>query len=155
MFVNYTTSQGSAGSLTHWVGPGIKSASSRLLVGFFNDLATMGTPQCSFKKIFNYNFFPMFCQFLLKNMKFFIFFKFHEFACHPSAGATLICVCVCVSFLGLHPRHTEVPRLGVELELQLLAYPTATALWDLSHVCNLHHSSWQHWILNPLSRPGI
>ena len=26
----------------------------------------------------------------------------------------------------------EVPRLGLELELQLLAYPTATATWDLS-----------------------
>ena len=26
-------------------------------------------------------------------------------------------------FLGLHPRHMEVPRLGVGLELQLLAYP--------------------------------
>ena len=24
---------------------------------------------------------------------------------------------------------------------------------DLSHVCNLHHSSRQHWILNPLSNP--
>ena len=45
----------------------------------------------------------------------------------------------------------EVPRLGVELELQLLAYATATAVRDLSHVCDLHHSSWQHWILNPLS----
>ena len=30
---------------------------------------------------------------------------------------------------------------------------TATAmLWDLSHVCDLHHSSRQHWILNPLSK---
>ena len=54
-------------------------------------------------------------------------------------------------FLGPHPRHVEVPRLGVELELQLLAYATATAVRDLSHVCDLHHSSWQHWILNPLS----
>ena len=26
---------------------------------------------------------------------------------------------------------------------------------DLSHVYDLHHSSWQHPILNPLSRPGI
>ena len=33
-------------------------------------------------------------------------------------------------FLGLHPRHMEVPRLGVELELQPLAYPTATAMLD-------------------------
>ena len=28
-------------------------------------------------------------------------------------------------FLGLHPWHMDVPRLGVELELQLLAYTTA------------------------------
>ena len=28
---------------------------------------------------------------------------------------------------------------------------TATATPDLSRVCNLHHSSWQRWILNPLS----
>ena len=39
----------------------------------------------------------------------------------------------------------EVPRLGVELELQLPAYTTATATatatWDLSHICNLYHSS--------------
>ena len=45
----------------------------------------------------------------------------------------------------------EVPRLGVELELQLPAYPTATAMPDQSHVCNLHHSSLQRQILNPLS----
>ena len=45
----------------------------------------------------------------------------------------------------------EVPRLGVELELQLLAYATATATPDLSHTCDLHHSSGQCQILNPLS----
>ena len=28
-------------------------------------------------------------------------------------------------FLGLHLWHMEVPRLGIELELQLLAYTTA------------------------------
>ena len=28
-------------------------------------------------------------------------------------------------------RHMEVPRLGVELELQLPDYATATATWDL------------------------
>ena len=47
----------------------------------------------------------------------------------------------------------EVPRLGVEVELQLLA--TATAMQDPSCVCNLHHSSLQHQIFNPLSEPGI
>ena len=45
----------------------------------------------------------------------------------------------------------EVPRLGVKLELQPLAYTTATAMWDLSYVCDLHHSSQQHQILNPPS----
>ena len=49
----------------------------------------------------------------------------------------------------------EVPRLGVELELQLLAYITATAMPDLSPICNLHHSSWQPRILNSLRRPDI
>ena len=57
-----------------------------------------------------------------------------------------------VCFLGLHLRHMEVPRLIVELELQLLAYTTATAMRDLSRICYLHHSSRQHQILiNPLS----
>ena len=45
----------------------------------------------------------------------------------------------------------EVPRLGAESKLQLLAYTTARATQDLSHVCNLHHCSQQQQILNPLS----
>ena len=44
------------------------------------------------------------------------------------------------------------PSLGVELELQLPAYATANAPPDLSHVRNLPYGSWQHWILNPLSK---
>ena len=46
----------------------------------------------------------------------------------------------------------EVLRLGVKSELQLLAYTTVTATQDPSHICDLHHSSQQHWILNPLSK---
>ena len=53
--------------------------------------------------------------------------------------------------VGLHLWHMEVPRLGVYLELQLLAIATATATRDLSFICDLPHSSWQCWILNPLS----
>ena len=45
----------------------------------------------------------------------------------------------------------EVPRLGVELDLLLPAYTTATATGDLSRICDLHHSSRQHWIPDPLS----
>ena len=56
-----------------------------------------------------------------------------------------------IVFLGLHLRHMEVPRLGAESELQL---PAATAMQDLSYVCDLHHSLWLRWILNPLRRAG-
>ena len=52
--------------------------------------------------------------------------------------------------LGLHLWHMEVSGLGVNLELP--AYTTATATPDPSHVCNLHHSSWQLGILNLLSK---
>ena len=54
-------------------------------------------------------------------------------------------------FLGPHLWHMEVLGLRVELELLLLAYTTATATQDPSCICNLHCSSQQHWILNPLS----
>ena len=53
-------------------------------------------------------------------------------------------------FLGLSQRHMGVPRPGVKSELQLPAYTTAPATWDPSHICNLHHSSRQRLILNPL-----
>ena len=52
-------------------------------------------------------------------------------------------------FLGLHPQHMEVHRLGVKLEPQPPAY--ATAMPDPSGACDLHHSSQQCQILNPLS----
>ena len=55
-------------------------------------------------------------------------------------------------FLGPHPWHMEVSRLGVKLELQLLAYNTDTATWDPSHVCGLHHNSHQCWILDSLCK---
>ena len=46
----------------------------------------------------------------------------------------------------------EVPKLWVKLELQQPAYTTATAMSDPSRMCDLYHSSLQHWILNPLSK---
>ena len=52
-------------------------------------------------------------------------------------------------FLGPHPQHMEVLRLGVQSEPP--AYTTATAMPDPSHVFDLYHSSWQRWIPNPQS----
>ena len=54
-------------------------------------------------------------------------------------------------FLGLHLWHVEVPGLGIESELQLQAYSIATAMPDLSCVCNLCSSVWQHQVHNPRS----
>ena len=44
----------------------------------------------------------------------------------------------------------EVPRLGVESELQLPV--TATATQDLSHICDLHYSSQQCGVPKPLRK---
>ena len=46
----------------------------------------------------------------------------------------------------------QVLSLWVESELQMPTYTTATTTPDLSRVCNLHHNSLQHWILNPLGK---
>ena len=63
--------------------------------------------------------------------------------------------CACLFFffffLGLQVWHMEVPSLGVQLELHLPAYTTATAMQDPSHICDLCHSSRQLQVLNPLS----
>ena len=79
----------------------------------------------------------------------------------PGSSHWLPCVCLSVSVSKFLPSfffffffsglHMEVPGLGVKLELEPLAYTTATATQNLSHICNLHHSSRQSWILNPLS----
>ena len=45
----------------------------------------------------------------------------------------------------------EVPKLGVQSELQLLAYATVPATADASWIFNLYHSLGPCWILNLLS----
>ena len=67
-----------------------------------------------------------------------------------------VCIYLFICFLGPHPWHMGVPRLGVQLELQLLAYATVTTTQDLSSICNLHHSTLMAAlgrIPNPLSKP--
>ena len=54
------------------------------------------------------------------------------------------------------PWHVEVPRVGVELELQLPAYTTATATLDLSHICDLWSTGHSNaGSLTHRARPGI
>ena len=54
-------------------------------------------------------------------------------------------------FLGPHQWYMEVPRLGMPSGLWQPAYTTGTARPDLSHICDLYHSSKQCPNLNPLS----
>ena len=61
----------------------------------------------------------------------------------------------CCGLSRAAPAAYEVPRLEVQSELQLPAYLTAPAVWDLSHVCGTHQSSQQRRILNPLSKAWI
>ena len=69
----------------------------------------------------------------------------------PGRGVLFCFVLFCFHSLGSHLQHVEASRLGVKLELQLLACITATGTPDPSCICYLHHSSWQHWMLNTLS----
>ena len=56
-------------------------------------------------------------------------------------------------FLGPHQQHMEVPRPGIQMELQLPAYTTTIAMPDVSRICDLRCSSRHHSILNhPLSK---
>ena len=80
-----------------------------------------------------------------------------------SLGVWCACVCLCVReregevfffffFLWLHLCHMEIPKLGVEMELQLSTYVMAIATLVLSrHICELYRSLCQCWIFNPLS----
>ena len=43
-------------------------------------------------------------------------------------GFVFFCLFVCFCFLGPHALHMEVPSLGVNSEIQLPAYTTATAM---------------------------
>ena len=75
----------------------------------------------------------------------------------------LICSFFFFFFLWPYLQQIKVLRSGVKLELQLGPVPQpwqhgirntsgnpATAMPDPSHICDLHHSSWQCWILNPV-----
>ena len=55
-------------------------------------------------------------------------------------------------FLWPHAGHMDISKLGVKWEPLLPAYPTVTATPDPSCICDLHHSSGQRRILNPLSK---
>ena len=69
----------------------------------------------------------------------------------PSASHFFACfLFVCLFFRAILTACGS-SQAEVQLELQLSAYTSATETQDLSHIFDLHHSSWQLQILNPLS----
>ena len=77
---------------------------------------------------------------------------------HPwRSSQSLYLMMLCLSFLFFFLLFMAAPtaygnsQARGRIELQLLACTTATAMRDLSRVWDLHHGSWQRWILNPLS----
>ena len=75
----------------------------------------------------------------------------------PNSKKFLFCFIYLFSFvfLGPHPRHMEVPRLGVQSELQLMAYATATATPDPSHICTYTTAHSNAGFLTHWTRPAI
>ena len=60
----------------------------------------------------------------------------------------------CLSFEGHTHGIWRFSGQGSNQSHSCQPYTTATAMPDLSRVCDLHHSSQQHWILNLLSEPS-
>ena len=83
----------------------------------------------------------------------------HEDSVFFTSSATLVIFYLFLFvFLGPHPQHMEVPRLGVELGLQLLAYTTAHRnarflTTEQGHGLNLCLHGYQLGLL-PLSHGG-
>ena len=60
-----------------------------------------------------------------------------------------------IIFFSCRATPAEVPRLGVESELQLWAYATAIAAWDPSRICDLHTAHGNPGSPTHGARPGI
>jgi len=115
-------------------------------VGFLTYCTTSGTPRISF--LFKGEYYSIVCTgctlfshstinghlgYLQPSLMYFFFLSF--FAIFGAAP---------VAYAGSKARG----RIGAIAA----AYATATAAWDPSCICDLHHSSRQHRILNPLSK---
>ena len=74
------------------------------------------------------------------------------FGSWPGSAQVIFFLSLFLFFLRLLMWYREISRLGVESELQLPAYAIATVMLDPSLICDLHHSSRQCWILDPLSK---
>ena len=80
-----------------------------------------------------------------------------NFNSSPSLGWDNPEVCVLHHFFFfLRPQPVTYGSSQARSQIGAAAEPYATAIatatLNLSSICELHHSLWQHWILNPLRR---
>ena len=82
---------------------------------------------------------------------------------HSNTRLSLVCdlslVCLAVPFFFLLFRATFSAHGGSQSRGQVVVttaglHQTAAATQDLSCVFDIHQSSWQRWILSPLSKAG-
>ena len=66
-------------------------------------------------------------------------------------AAVVIFVCLIFLFRDAPTAYGSSQTRGL-IRATAAGLPTATAMPDASHICNLHHSSWQRQILNPQSK---
>ena len=74
----------------------------------------------------------LFLEYLISRLKLFFSFPFFFF------------------FFRAAPTAYGISQARGEIGAEAAGYTTATATHDMRCVCNLHHSSWQQQILNPL-----
>ena len=168
MSETYTAVHGNARSLIHWARPGIKPVSSSMLVRFITVESQQELPRGFLSERAVGFCQQLFCIYWEDPMVFILqfvnvvyhtdWFSDFEKSLHPWDKFPLMydpfcCYCCCCCFVWFFkavPAIYGSSQARGWMELQLPAYPTATETQDLSHVCELHHSSRQHWILNPL-----
>ena len=157
--LTYTTVHGNARSLTHWMRPGIEPATSWFLVRFVSTepwqellcwvLYLLNHKEKSVK--FSFQFFLLLKQWVLLSCR----MKWGQF--HELISVVwfyflfILFVCFVFSRAKLVAHGGSQARGRIELQLPAYTRATATATWDPSRVCDLHHSLRQCRILNPLS----
>ena len=63
-----------------------------------------------------------------------------------------VCFCFCFCLIRAAPMVCGSSQArGLNRSCSYWPMPVTT-IWDPSRICYLHHSSWQRWILNPLSK---
>ena len=113
----------------------ISSPQGNTTLNIFNDSKDTDLEKLSFHNYNNHNYHKNYHTLLIIIKQIWAWVLNSLFVTRRLEPVAWIFFCFLFCSLGLHGQHMEFPRVGVELEQQLLAYATATATPDPSHVC--------------------